>query len=224
MLALINFLQKEKLKKKKFSNKNMEASLKKIKKTKDFEEKMMDKYPNLFPKDENGNATYSSCGVSCPKHWEKIIDNLCGCIDNYCTSHSSYERTKNKKFLFFNWLDKKLWIPIYNKIYSILDPYRWSVPKDHNGIRIISQEKREIAEKTIRYKLRQKLPRYVFLYKDSLYVKGEPVCVTIAQVKSKFGGLRFYIDGGNETVYGMIQFAEYLCYLENEKQKKKIKK
>jgi hypothetical protein len=36
--------------------------------------------------------------------------------------------------------------------------------------------------------------------------------VTIAQVKSKFGGLRFYIDGGDDAVYGMIRFAERLCH------------
>ena len=33
-----------------------------------------------------------------------------------------------------------------------------------------------------------------------------------AQVKSKFGGLRFYIEGGNETMYGMIRMAESLSF------------
>lgn len=32
--------------------------------------------------------------------------------------------------------------------------------------------------------------------------------VVIAQIKEKFGGLRFYYDGGDETVYGMVRMAE----------------
>ena len=31
-----------------------------------------------------------------------------------------------------------------------------------------------------------------------------------AQVKQKFGSLRFYIDGGDEIIYNYISFAEYL--------------
>jgi hypothetical protein len=33
-----------------------------------------------------------------------------------------------------------------------------------------------------------------------------------AQVKEKFGGLRFYISNGDEIVYGMISLAENLSY------------
>ena len=34
----------------------------------------------------------------------------------------------------------------------------------------------------------------------------------IAQIKEKFGGLRYYIDGGDETIYGMIRLAESLSF------------
>ena len=34
--------------------------------------------------------------------------------------------------------------------------------------------------------------------------------VVAVQVKEKFGGLRFYVDGGDDVVYGMIQMAESL--------------
>ena len=34
----------------------------------------------------------------------------------------------------------------------------------------------------------------------------------ITQVKEKFGGLRFYIDGGDDEIYGMIGLAESLSY------------
>lgn len=32
--------------------------------------------------------------------------------------------------------------------------------------------------------------------------------VVVAQIKEKFGGLRFYYDGGDERVYGMVRMAE----------------
>ena len=36
--------------------------------------------------------------------------------------------------------------------------------------------------------------------------------VEATQVKEKFGGLRFYINGADDFVYGMISFAEHLSY------------
>lgn len=36
--------------------------------------------------------------------------------------------------------------------------------------------------------------------------------VDIIQVKEKFGGLRFYIDGGDDSIYGMIDLAENMSY------------
>lgn len=35
--------------------------------------------------------------------------------------------------------------------------------------------------------------------------------VVVAQVKEKFGGLRFYYDGGDDTVHGMVRMAEALA-------------
>lgn len=32
--------------------------------------------------------------------------------------------------------------------------------------------------------------------------------VTVAQIKEKFGGLRFYYDGGDDQVFGMVRMAE----------------
>ena len=36
--------------------------------------------------------------------------------------------------------------------------------------------------------------------------------VVASQVKEKFGGLRFYVDGGDDTVHAYIDFAENLSY------------
>ncbi len=44
--------------------------------------------------------------------------------------------------------------------------------------------------------------QYEFIY---------PPVVTIEQIKSKLGGLRFYFIGGDDYVSGMVRFAKYLC-------------
>lgn len=41
------------------------------------------------------------------------------------------------------------------------------------------------------------------------YGRGESCPqVTVAQIKEKFGGLRFYYDGGDDTINGMVRMAE----------------
>lgn len=41
------------------------------------------------------------------------------------------------------------------------------------------------------------------------YGRGEKVPqVTVLQIKEKFGGLRFYYQGGDNEVYGMVRMAE----------------
>jgi len=39
----------------------------------------------------------------------------------------------------------------------------------------------------------------------------KPAQVTCSQMKEKFGGLRFYENGADKTVDGMIHYAEYLA-------------
>lgn len=39
----------------------------------------------------------------------------------------------------------------------------------------------------------------------------KPEQVTCVQMKEKFGGLRFYTNGHNDEVEGMIRMAEYMC-------------
>ena len=41
--------------------------------------------------------------------------------------------------------------------------------------------------------------------------KYKPDQVTCSQMKEKFGGLRFYTNGHDEVVEGMIKMAEHLC-------------
>jgi hypothetical protein len=43
-------------------------------------------------------------------------------------------------------------------------------------------------------------------------VPEEELQVVAAQVKEKFGGLRFYVDNGNDRIYGLISMAESMSY------------
>ncbi len=49
----------------------------------DFEKSLMEKYPSLFHKKEDGTTAYAECGIGCPRAWQDIVDSLCGSIVNY---------------------------------------------------------------------------------------------------------------------------------------------
>ena len=106
----------------------------------DFEKYLMDKYPTLFRKDEEGNLRPPDCGIYCPAGWKSIVDKLCQCIYDYTTL--TYRFSKNE---------------------------------------------------------------------DGSFNKEYPPKIYIDQIKSKFGGLRFYFSGGDDEVNGMVRFAEHLC-------------
>jgi len=55
--------------------------------------------------------------------------------------------------------------------------------------------------------------RTLHRFEKSLKEENIPApIVQLDQVKEKFGGLRFYITGGNEYIDGMIRFAEEMSY------------
>jgi hypothetical protein len=52
------------------------------------------------------------------------------------------------------------------------------------------------------------IDHHVSYTKDGQY---RPAQVRCSQMKEKFGGLRFYTDGHDEVIEGMIKMAEHLC-------------
>jgi hypothetical protein len=48
-------------------------------------------------------------------------------------------------------------------------------------------------------------------WNKELSMFASPPQVTCVQVKEKFGGLRFYTNGHDDIVEGMITMAEYMC-------------
>lgn len=188
-----------------------------------FEQRIMDKYPELFEKNEDGSLKPSDCGIGCPEEWRDIVDDLCGCIVEYTKTAMKTEITKNKKVLFKFWVYKTFWYPVYNLVRKILDPYRpyrpkgsqpWWIPKD---VQIKVESSR-------RYAWMKKLEQLNFYKFCPNVYESKPKCpkVIIGQVKSKFNELRFYADGTDANVQGMIDFAEYLCKQASKKKASEI--
>lgn len=53
----------------------------------------------------------------------------------------------------------------------------------------------------------------VLCFSITEHCKNKGTTVSVRQVKEKFGGLRFYIDGGDDFVHGLIDFAEQFSFL-----------
>jgi hypothetical protein len=55
------------------------------------------------------------------------------------------------------------------------------------------------------YELSKNIQRHIDWKNKDIVVVPQ---VTVAQIKEKWGGLRFYYDGGDDTIDGMVQMAE----------------
>lgn len=66
----------------------------------ELEKKLFEKYPKIFrQKDLPINCTAMCWGIDCGNGWYWLIDNLCGCIQNYLDSNPSiYIRRKNFRY------------------------------------------------------------------------------------------------------------------------------
>jgi len=155
-----------------------------------FEQKLMDKYPDLFYKNEDGTL-YCPCGAWVPQGWETIVDELCGSISRYikCTYQSERKIISKKYYL-------------WRSISELLD---WG---HRRFIKLFSKyNKWEYNKPFFSFveKFRQRS------YNCVKYNQIPPPSVKIDQIKEKFGGLRFYYSGGDKQIAGMVYFAEYLC-------------
>lgn len=172
-----------------------------------FEQILMEKYPSLF-REINGEMVSPECGISCPKGWEEIVDNLCGAIHERTSQMFRCEVKKGKiNNLRLNTIRGIRGIKSF--IYRYFNPYK--------GVRAFmrynspSEKEWVLVKKKLSYKISHWLELVTLAIGKDLYEKvpASP-SVKIAQVKEKFGTLRFYYDGGDDTIKGMVEFAEYL--------------
>jgi hypothetical protein len=179
---------------------------------KQFSDLMIEKYPDLFPKDKEGNPTYPSCGFYCPKGWENIVETALFYMD------SRVKNPENKQtWVAWYWLSTRLyrWTlqPIYNKLYRMTSPtekFHW-VDGKRNSCIALRQEQVKAAEEAAptKTKLHKKLiairraiePKWRF---KKVYCRP----VQIDQIKEKFGTLRLYTSGGDAKTSAIVGFAE----------------
>lgn len=156
----------------------------------DFEQKLMNKYPDLFYKKED-ESLECPCGAWVPEGWETIVDELCGSINNYVkNTHRLESKIISKKYYFWRGIGKLLdWgHRRFLKLFPKLNKWEYNKPF---------------------YSFVEKFRQRSYKCVEFYYVY--PPAVKIDQVKEKFGELRFYYSGGDKEVAGMVRFAEYLC-------------
>jgi hypothetical protein len=156
-----------------------------------FQLALMNKYPDLFYKKEDGSPT-CPCGASVPDGWRGIVFELCGAI-NYHIKHTSTSKLRllSKKYYLWKYLQ---------------------VAADSLHHFIIKKACKRLNNATFNrpwFKLERVLCQRAGKY--TVYDKVHPPEVKIDQIKEKFGELRFYYSGGDARVAGMVSFAEYLC-------------
>jgi hypothetical protein len=175
---------------------------------KQFNDIIMEKYPSLFNSDNAYSYEY-------PKGWEYIVDTLCAGIVKYQT-RTTLTKFNKSLFIRIHYFIYNACYKIFRNILNILggDPYKKYRSASQNFFTITSEIKFEIENK-LRYKFTKKVKRlldnilFKFFPKDA-WVSCKPDTVSIAQIKEKFGTLRFYYDGGDDHVEGMVDYAEYL--------------
>lgn len=173
---------------------------------KDFEDRLMEKFPNLFPKDKNGKVKHSECGVGCPEIWQPLVENLCASIDYHVKNYKQYKQSNKIRRTIHDFF----YYPLINCIMRFLITKLKPVAAKQEVFFF-----EESCENTKYWRNK------VFMFLRNLETKIRPkykwTCtsapsVTIAQVKSKFNSLRFYYDGGDDHVAGMVCLAETLAY------------
>jgi hypothetical protein len=182
---------------------------------KSFEEKLIHKFPDLFPKDSYGKPTYPECGIGCPDEMQSLLKNTLKMIDIIVKA----DHIREAKFQFFIKIRRK----IFNKIiepsceymFRLFDPYEhlyWRDGKRHKWFSMSNEIALSIARKhPFRLKVSLFIRQIKGLLRPHTRYLSEPVPpVTILQIKQKFNSLRIYISGGDERINAVIAFAELL--------------
>lgn len=180
-----------------------------------FEEKLKQKLPELFHKNETGEM-YVPCGCYCPVGWEQLTEDVLTSIRNHVLYSGNSERINVAFFKVY----RAIWIPIYNFFYRLFNPEkvplkeRFFKTKRLIAWKLSSNEQFEAEKTLLGYKLRQKLKTFdTWIRGGRNEFRGVPIRpVKIEQIKEKFAGLRIYVSGGDDVVRGELSFAEYLSF------------
>ena len=148
----------------------------------ELDDKLVEKYPKIF-KDRHADMR-----TTCMCWGMETGDGWYWLIDNLCSTIQSYTDNNSKR--------KR----IKNKCARFLIKFLW------------------IINRKLKYRsfLREKIFNYKYIQKiEDKFEKEEYETISqviATQVKEKFSGLRFYYDGGDEKIDGMVWLAEHMSY------------
>lgn len=150
------------------------------------DEELCKRYPKIFKNRYASMQTTCMCwGFECGDGWYNIINKLCSNIQG----HIDWKRKQRTSDLRYNRALKAALAGDKSKLMKY-HSYRgkvshWTLERVEEDI--TNAKYREVTEK---------IPQ-----------------VVAAQVKEKFGGLRFYYDGGDEYISGLSAMAESMSYV-----------
>lgn len=172
-----------------------------------FQDYIIAAYPSLIEDvtQKNGEVVKSiPCGACCPKAWEPILDNLCSSIVWHMEHNRRriYSKGLHAKF---NSFVRGIARRFSNFLYHYVDPdTRKYAPPERQDTIIKWKDRSWVA------KFSAKMMGHVCSRFSAPYKLEESDPVKIAQIKEKFGTLRFYYSGGDQWVDGATSFAESL--------------
>ncbi len=145
---------------------------------------LCEKYPKIFCNRHSSLQETLMCfGFECGDGWYTILNRLCTAIQ----SHINSSRRSRCAALKYNRALKQA--ITLNDTSPLVKYFSAGVKVGKSTIKM--------AEDDLKKKIYRAVP-------DSC-----PQVVAV-QVKEKFGGLRFYYDGGDQYVYGLVSFAEIM--------------
>jgi len=155
---------------------------------KELDEKLVAKYPKIF-KNRHGSPknTLMCFGFEIGDGWYNIIDCACALIQNHIDSGRDFKARALK-------YNRALRKTLAGDSSALIKYYAGKVP---------SEKAMQWATKSALDDLKE--PRFRKVYEEC------PQVVAV-QIKEKFGGLRFYYNGGDSTVKGIVAMAEAMSY------------
>jgi len=160
----------------------------------ELDKKLCAKYPKIFVNRHSDMRTTAMCwGFECGDGWYLLIDRLC--------SNLQWNTDMNNK-------DYVIKNPKLRKLVPFLERLIQSIPGRYNFDR-----KRQLNPLL---HIRGYLINLLYRWKkrlDYTYIESDRYPQIVAsQVKEKYGGLRFYVEGASHRQYAVISFAESLSY------------
>lgn len=150
---------------------------------KELDEKLCEKYPLIFSQRHAPMTETAMCwGFDCGDGWYDLIDVLCHQIQ----SHIDWRNGEHARWTDYN---ERLDRAINGDMTGLIEYYDWAKPEKK-----LAMANDAVAAKRY-HKVYDKVPQ-----------------VVAVQVKEKFGGLRFYVNGGDDAVDSFISFAESMSH------------